>query len=350
MRRPYSRPVIWTVPSSPAPQPDQPWSTTVDGALLTGSARGRLHTVATEEGPRRWMTGAVHDANGVLVPASLLRWSGDRAAPVAADPKRVPVPEETEHLEGTWRYAGNWAPHFGHFFIEVLTTLWGPVEERTGLVLHRRTRSSGAKAPRAALREPTLSAWQREFLRLAGAPDAQVRVVLERPVRVDRLVVPSRPVLLKLWAAPEAVEVWRRVSDAVGAKGKARRVFLSRSLFHEGGHGHARSRRSEAEWDAHLDQAFAAAGFAVVHPQRLSLTEQLAAVRGAKVLAGASGSALHLSAFARPGTRVLEIGDERSPDAPMPTQQMIDAACGHPSAFVSHLDRNGLQKALKRLD
>lgn len=342
----------WTVPQSPLAVPRDPWVSVVDDAIVTPSQRGRVHVESAPTAPRGWMTGAVHDAAGDLVTASIRTWSGDRLAPVAVDPAQVRIPANADRLEGSWRYAGNWTMHFGHFFLEVLPTLWGdpgdPGEGR-GLLFHQSPRVA-PPAQRRGPRTPDQKPWQREFLALAGFGDADIRVVLSKPVRADRLVVPSRPVLLKAWAAPEAVDVWRRISDAVGERGDARRVFLSRTLFHETEADRPRSRRSEAEWDAHLDAEFARAGFAVVHPERLPLREQLALVRGADVLAGASGSALHLSAFARSGTRVLEVGDSRSPATPMPTQLMIDAACGHLSEFVPHLGARELRRALTSLD
>lgn len=342
------RPAPWTLSAAPLPQPYDAWVSTVDDAVLTASERGQTHIIDAQA-PRTWMRGAVHDAEGVLVRASIRPWSGDRSAPVAVDAERVRVPKRADRLEGTWRYAGNWTAHFGHFFLEVLPTLWGPGGEVGGLVMHQGIRMHSLMR-RQPPRAPDLTSWQRELLDLAGFGSAEIRIVLSAPVRVDRLVVPSRPVLLKAWAAPEAVEVWQRVSDAVGERGDARRVFMSRTLFHRGEVKHERSRRSEARWDALLDQAFARAGFAVVHPELLPLREQLAIVRGADVLAGASGSALHLSAFARAGTRVLEIGDNRSGAAPMPTQRMVDAACGHRTAFVPHLDADELDRVLGSLD
>ena len=76
------------------------------------------------------------------------------------------------------------------------------------------------------------------------------------------------------------------------------------------------------------------AGFAVVNPEQMDLDEQLALVADAAVIAGSSGSALHLSAFAPASTRVLEVGDLRSPERPMPMQLVIDAVRGHEHHFV----------------
>jgi capsular polysaccharide biosynthesis protein len=86
----------------------------------------------------------------------------------------------------------------------------------------------------------------------------------------------------------------------------------------------------------------------VVHPETLPITEQIELVRGARVLAGLSGSALHLSAFAEPGTQVLTVGDRRDLGKPMPAQTMLDEACGHRSMFVRGDD--DLARTLADLD
>ncbi len=57
-----------------------------------------------------------------------------------------------------------------------------------------------------------------------------------------------------------------------------------------------------------VEDIFRAHGFEVVHPQLLSLPEQIRIVRGATHVAGCVGSQMHLMAFARnEGKRVLRI-------------------------------------------
>lgn len=68
------------------------------------------------------------------------------------------------------------------------------------------------------------------------------------------------------------------------------------------------------------------------------MREQVRLMAGARVIAGASGSSLHLAAFASAPADVIEVGDRRSPDAPVPNQTVVNAACGHRAAFVpAHL-------------
>ena len=323
----------------------------VEHAYLTPWSRGPLRT---EGGPLRWVRGAVHDADGVLVPQSQRLWNGNRKEPVPADPEQVRVRRRAQRLAGTWLYAGHWSTHFGHFLLETLPNLWpDPAEQAatlSGVVAHRPIRGPApSDADRVRLEEPTLHPWQQQLMELAGYGAVDLRVVHGRPVRVERLVVPSRPVVLKRRAGPAAVQVWRRISDAVAERGRESRVYLSRSKFHAGDHGPRRVRTDEAQ-DARLDAFFSDAGFCVVHPETLPITEQIALVRGADVLAGLPGSALHLSAFAEPGTRVLTIGDRRNAGKPLPAQTMVDEACGHRSMFVPSDDDAGLARTVAALD
>ncbi|MCW2812800.1 MAG: glycosyltransferase family 61 protein [Nocardioides sp.] len=339
----------WAPATSPREAPGRCDLVTVDDAVLTPLVKGPLRSDA---GPRAAMTGAVHDADGRLVTASQRWWDGDRSTPVAADPDEVRVPDGAPRLDGTWLYAGHWAMHFGHFLTEVLSNLWPEPDAVavTGLVAHRTFRGPVKPPPAGPGPQPaTLRPWQADLLGLAGYGGLEVQLVRHRAARVDRLVVPQRPVVLKSWAAPPAVALWRRVSDAVGEQASHERVFLSRTAFHADTDNPRRDRSDDA-WDAHLDVAFAAAGFHVAHPQTLSIAEQVALVRGAAVLAGSSGSALHLSAFAQPGTRVLEVGDDRSPEEPMASQRMVDAACGHRTAYVGYRDAGTLSSVLSSLD
>jgi capsular polysaccharide biosynthesis protein len=66
-----------------------------------------------------------------------------------------------------------------------------------------------------------------------------------------------------------------------------------------------------------------------MHPQELSIRDQVAAVRAAPLVVGCDGSALHLLAFARPGTKLLAI-DSRMVE----NQVMLDVQRGLDSVHV----------------
>lgn len=311
----------WTVPEFPYEPRDEQELLKVERAYLTPVRQGPLRVVHP---PNRWLRGAVHDRDGRLLRLSqkVGGLHGNQGA--AADPAQVSPRPGVRRLEGTWLYGGHWIGHFGHFFTESVTTLWPRDLEVRGLVFHRYFG-----------RHQGIQPWQTELVERAGWGGLPVEVVTDDPVEVERLWVPSRGVVANGWAHQGAVDVWDRMVASVGTRTPGpERVFLSRLAFNERRREQGRATRTTPRRDRRLDRFFAGAGFAVVAPETLGIADQIALAAGAEVIAGCAGSALHLAAFAPAGTRVLELGDNRSPEVQVPMQHVIDHVRGHPSAFV----------------
>lgn len=313
----------WSRATFPEAPRDEPELHTVRDAYLSRVEHGPLRTYGR---PHRYLKGAVYDGDGQLVTASQkIALTGYPW--VQADPARQVGPDRVkERLTGRWLYGGHWIQHFGHFMVETITTLWPEGEDVEGLVFHK-------YLPRPWSVEP----WQHRTLELLGLGDLPVKVVgTGRALRVDELVVPSRAVVPNGWAHPQARRVWSSIADQFRAPDAPTRVYLSRSRFNaeRRATGDRRQPRTTAQRDADLDRVFAGAGFEVVAPEILPLDDQLRVVANAEVLAGCSGSALHMSAFAPDGAKVLEVGDQRSPTSPVKMQVVVDAASGHDRAFV----------------
>lgn len=304
----------WEPATAPLPALPPATSRTYRRAYLSRFSSERSHD---EADATRYVTGAVY-VDGDLVAASL-RQSGHRGDLVrTVDPPRVDPPRSSDRLRGTWLYGGHWIGQFGHFLTETLTTLWPRPGRIAGIVFHR------------FIFPTSVEPWQRDLLSLAGWPADLAVEVVHRPTRVDRLVVPSRPLVLNQCSGPEAAEVWARVASGVRPLGRP--VFLSRSGLTED------PRRLPG--DEELDGLMADLGLEIVRPETLSLADQVAAVAQAPVVVAVSGSHLHLTAFADASTRVVEIGDLRTRAAPVPNQRVIDAARGHTTAFVPLVTAN----------
>jgi len=327
----------WETPSFPMQPQDTPAVRVVTGARLTRVQRGPLRVARH---PDRWLTGAVHNAKGRLVPISqkVGGLGGHRMAP--ADPRRIKPRRRAPRLRGRWLYGGHWMMHFGHFLTETVTTLWpegiDPVE---GLVFHRYLNPNAS-----------VSGWQQRLVDLAGYQGLPIEIVNDRELKVDELVVPSRSIVQHGWGHPGGAAVWRRIAAAVpdGAPPAPftvwpSRVYLSRTAFNARMRARGRHEpRSTPERDAFLDGLFAEAGFEVVVPEQLSIDDQVRLIRGTRVLAGQAGSALHLAGFAQAGTHILELGDTRMPNRGVGTQRVINTLCGHSTAFIParwHRDR-----------
>jgi capsular polysaccharide biosynthesis protein len=76
----------------------------------------------------------------------------------------------------------------------------------------------------------------------------------------------------------------------------------------------------------------------VLHPQELTIAEQLAAVRHARLLAGSAGSAMCLGAFAHRGARKLIISPR---NFTFRDDQLISHLRGEPVGYVLCTPRAG---------
>ncbi|WP_454716233.1 glycosyltransferase family 61 protein [Caulobacter segnis] len=186
--------------------------------------------------------------------------------------------------------------NYGHFVIDALTSL--QLLEQTGLL---------EGVPALA---PKLTPWQRDLIALAF-PDLVVSEVEAPVVRLKRAVFATS--MDHFLHHPNGVlaDVAARVLARAPAGKGARRVYLSRR---------GQSMRVMVG-EAAFEKALAARGFTIVRPETLSAGEQVALIRDADVLVGASGAALANAVFLQPGARVVEIQPLNF------TSQWVRAAC-----------------------
>lgn len=181
-------------------------------------------------------------------------------------------------LAGTWVHLDSEYPgHFGHLLTEQLSRMWAwprilEEEPRPRVLLSTRT-------PRTALH-----AFERDVLGAFGVAEDDV-VIIDRPVRVERLLSATPMLAQPGWVHPGIADAWHHAGAALGAgaaeRAWPRRIFCARR-------GDKRACRNAAEVEA----LFADEGFAVVHPEELALAEQAALFRAADVVAGYAGAAM----------------------------------------------------------
>jgi len=303
----------WMSPRAPEPPAGRGSHKVITRAFLTASQIGPLEV---SDGRRhQWHVGAVYTSDGLLERESRRHGAlfGDLLRSLdqeSTDPTAV-----GEELPGAWYYGGTWFEMFGHFIVETLPHLWLH-DGQLPVIWHRHG-------------DPPIHAFQRELLKLAGV-EGEPRFATTATV-VERLVVPARPVAMNSWIAPQAQLVWQRVASRVKAAEPHRRVFLSRRQYEE---NHAADRRRE---ESFLDEVFASLGFEVWSPESLSPSEQIRLIRESLLIAGVEGSALHLTAFARPGTHVMMLGSSRAWKGNR-VQPLIDGVNGNKLAIIPYLN------------
>ena len=181
---------------------------------------------------------------------------------------------------------------YGHWLIDILPKLH--LLERLGIDLALETLAIPADTPQ----------FGRDWLRFLKV--APRRLVTYDPaaeiVQFDELVLPlplrANSRASKLFA-PAVESLSRRIGPLPSVAPQAARIYVSRQKSGRVG----RQVRNAAA----LEEIILRSGFTIIHPELLSLADQVSTFRGARVLMGEYGSALHGSMFAPPGCLVCAI-------------------------------------------
>lgn len=224
--------------------------------------------------------------DGATVPAARTLLSAARFTPDPPRPDEAPA-----HLPGRWLFAGMGRHHFGHFLLEATPRLWaldhlsGPVD---GIVLFPMPGRDIAAVLRRRLGPLIARLGQNLPLRL-----------IETPTRVDHLILPTQGFGHLHWShgTPEAHAYMRHHLCAEAPMAGPERIYISRRRL--------KDVEKQVPQERLLEHWSTQAGYTVIHPERLTIPEQIATYRAAKVILGPDGSAFHLAAFVMaPGTRV----------------------------------------------
>ncbi|MFI5009028.1 MAG: glycosyltransferase family 61 protein [Solirubrobacterales bacterium] len=151
---------------------------------------------------------------------------------------------------------------------------------------------------------PRLAEWQLEALALAGVSEERILMVPEHKlIRFREVFAVSRGMSRLPWLIPGALSALARLAKPAAAHKPAaarRRLFVSRALVRR------RHITNEAELAGMLERY----GFETVHPETLSLREQMELFAGAETVLGSWGSGLTSLIFSPPGTVAIELQPE----------------------------------------
>jgi capsular polysaccharide biosynthesis protein len=277
-------------------------STRVGGAAVpvwrSGEGLGwRAETTVCRLRDVRWAprSGAIVDRHGVVVrctvgkdrltTADLPDLPGFSRAPDGAPTLDLAKPPPAIPRATVWMPWGG-GFNYGHFLIDGLCALLA-VDEMGLLAEHPPV-------------SPPLSPWQRRLLALAF-PDHPVREVAAPVAEIDEVVFSTA--MHHFLHTPNALLARLRdriLARAPEADGGGPRLYLSR-------------RRTTSRVllnERALERALLARGFRILHPETMTVDAQIAALRGAQVVVGASGAQLANAMFLPPGAAMIEIQPE----------------------------------------
>ena len=205
------------------------------------------------------------------------RLGRDQVRPPRHDPG-----EPVAHLDAAV-YGGLLFDHFGHFLLESTARLW--------------PRDLDPEVPVVWIAgwTDTLAPWMHEVLDEMGVGARRLVVDASGPVGVDELLVADAGFEFGRWMHPWFAAA---LASRPAHPGAGDHVWLSRS---------DRVPHSGLDEEVELEQRLAAEGWTVVHPERLSVHEQLDVLAGAVHVAGLEGSAFHALCLVRGSTAAVDL-------------------------------------------
>lgn len=224
--------------------------------------------------------------DGMVLPAARTLLSAGR---FTADP--VLSPGACAQLPGRWLFAGVGRHHFGHFLLEAVPRLWA-LDHVIGAVDGIALLPMAGRDIAAVLRRRL-----GPLLDMLG--QALPVHLVEIPTQVDELILPTQGFGHLHWSGgtPEARTYMRRHLCAGDAPVGPDKVYVSRRRL--------KNPEQQVPHEQLIERWMSRAGYDIFHPERHSVTEQIARYRAARVIVGPDGSAFHMAAFVMtPGTNV----------------------------------------------
>lgn len=278
----------------------------IGGSPALSSMQDVRYTPARKVGDGARYEGGLFTADGKAIPEGGL-YRGGRAFSRQVDE------EPTERLEEAI-YLGWLFPAYGHALLESLSRCWALDRlPNAPLVFHAPTVN----------RTPEFFA---AFLdRLGIGPD---RVhLLNQPTRIDRLHVPDAAIELKRRAYGAARETFGRIAgESVTPSDQP--LYVSRARLPD-------SKRLVIGEDV-LEGILSAEGFAIIHPETMTIDEQVRAFSHHTTIVGPIGSAMHNIVFNRSAAKVAYLVGT----LPSFNYMLCDSLIGAQSSYIRSSDFN----------
>ena len=208
----------------------------------------------------------VFDASGSCIPESLLRRTYLKEGECTIGRPTDFGPASIHH-EGPAIYLGPLIDAYGHFLLESLARAW-LAEQHPEIPLVWSCRAV----------RPSLKSWQKDILNLLGIQNPLVCV--DVPTRFERLIIPEVGYQVQTYFHPAHANFLAVVPHEPLP---GRKLWLSRSKLDN----------LQNESILAVESRLVDLGWTIVHPEELSIREQMAHIASAERIAGEQGSALH---------------------------------------------------------
>ncbi len=256
--------------------------------------------------------GGVTDSDLHFIPLSATirtygRYSHTAAGPrwyVGANPN-VQL-KEIEFCDEDVVFLGPLSKHYGHFILEGLARLWFYLDSN----------NSGYKA--AYLSEPGMDRFNDVFTFFGIPPENIIRII--KPTAFRTVIVPEQSMRIQSSYHQNYKDTIDRIKQRIPPAG-IKKVYFSKEMRHN----------NRGMGEKIIEDVFVKNGFTIVYPERLSMFDTIAVMKGCETFAASSGTNAHNAIFLNDSATVICLN--RSPHLHY-VQSMIDRMKNLNSIYV----------------
>ncbi|MFA9556917.1 DUF563 domain-containing protein [Evansella sp. AB-rgal1] len=179
--------------------------------------------------------------------------------------------------------SGEISQGYGHFLLEVVSRLWI-------------TQYMDISRYKFIMNPNDNKRWQLDILKSLGISKKQI-LFLNEPIRCERLHIPVQAFVLRKYTSSYAYNIWTKIGEYYNRSVGPKKIYVSRSKLN--------NKRRQLVNEKEVEKIFASFGFRIVHPQELSVGQQINLFKNANIIAGPSGSGMYNSVFQRKSRRKL---------------------------------------------
>lgn len=189
--------------------------------------------------------------------------------------------EPYETRNKTAFFLGDCINQWGHFLLESITRLYPLINNINADYDYVFTGSPKGEFPQVY-----------ELLEIFGLKREQI-IFIDKPTKYAKVIIPEQSNRLNGAYHKEYVDILNKIQSNVVPK-QNKKIYLSRTkLLYDNVFG-----------EDVIENIFKQNGYKIIYPERLSVYEQIAYIKGAEEIAGLVGSAMHSLVFARNDIKV----------------------------------------------
>lgn len=197
---------------------------------------------------------------------------------------------DVDYIDETVVYLNFFYKHWGHFIIDIVSRLW---------YIQNSVNKYKVVFTTELFKNTDIDGNYLEFLNLFGIPTENI-IVLNRPTKFRTVIVPEVSIFPGKYFTKEYKLIFERVASKVKEDNRLpKKLYLSRSLF-------SKSKLKERGENS-IEQFFNNNNYVSIHPEKLSLSEQIKYYKSCNEFACLSGTLPHNLIFASDQCKVIII-------------------------------------------